>query len=243
MFKVLFALSVAGLLCFMPFYIDFGFKKIPYTLQKMICSTLFLLAGVFAFGACDFPNNWFYRFIIIAFVFSWIGDWALAKKQDLRFIIGLISFLLGHVSYIIAFHYANQMLFGTTPFLIKSEIIAAVLVFLVFLCLKFIIKINFNGMGAAVAVYALTISLMLVKAFSLGIRAFLYLDSAMVLYVVSLAAVSFVISDSVLVLILFKNKSTQITELICITTYYIAQLLFAFSMISLDWIQLGVSCS
>ena len=241
MFKILFIISAAALVCFMPFYIDFGFKKIPYTLQKMICSTLFLFAGIFALGVCDFPPNWFYRFIIIAFVFSWIGDWALAKKQNTRFIIGLVSFLLGHFSYIIAFHYANQMLFGKTPFFVKGEIIAAALVFLVFLCLKFIIKIKFNGMGAAVAVYALTISLMLVKAFSLGISAFICLNSAMILYVVSLAAVSFVISDSVLVLILFKNKSTQMTELICIATYYAAQLLFAFSMIAINASVPGIS--
>ena len=228
----------------MPFYIDFGFKKIPYTLQKMICSSLFLFAGIFAFGMCDFPNNWFFRLIIVAFIFSWIGDLALAKvSKGLRFIIGLVSFLIAHICYIIAFHFANQMLFGNISFLTKAEAFAVILVFALFVCLKFVVKVKFGGLGIAVAVYALTISLMLVKAFSLGLRALSYgsANSSVILYVLSLAAVLFVISDAVLVLILFKGKYNQMTELINIATYYAAQLLFAFSMIPIDSAVIGIS--
>ena len=233
MYLILFFACVAMQIIWLPFYVDFGFMKIPYTPQKMICSTLFIAAGAFAAAYCECPSR-YSIFILIAFVLSWAGDLALAKNsRGWRFVCGLSSFLLAHVCFIVSFYYAQKIMFCETKFITKGEIVAIIAVFAVLLMLKAVLKIKFGSLSAPVAVYALAICTMLVKAFYVGIRAVMlgvphaYPTAA----VLMTAAVLFVISDAVLVLILFKDKYSQLTEGVNIVTYYIAQMLFAGSII------------
>ena len=233
MFLYLFFTTVVLQIVWLPFYVDFGFKKIPYTPQKMICSTLFLLGGIFAVIYSGSPN-WYSRLIIIAFVFSWIGDLALAKNSTgWRFVTGLSAFLIAHICYIVSFYYAGKILFSETKFISLYEAVGLAVVFIILLRLKSKLQIKFGSLAAPVALYALAICTMLIKAVSTGMRA-LMLHSANAYAIFTLfllAAVLFVISDAVLVLILFKNKYSQLTEGINIVTYYIAQMLFAGSII------------
>ncbi|CAF1476337.1 unnamed protein product [Rotaria magnacalcarata] len=43
------------------------------------------------------------RYLVIAFLFSWFGDLLLMQNRNDLFLFGLVSFLLAHISYIIAF--------------------------------------------------------------------------------------------------------------------------------------------
>ena len=67
--------------------------------SKMIASTSFI--GVaFSVGA----HRWGYgRVLLAGLFFAWWGDFFLIGSSDTRFLLGLVSFLLGHVMYCVAF--------------------------------------------------------------------------------------------------------------------------------------------
>ncbi len=234
MFKILYFVCFALQVPASALFIDFRFKKIPNKFQKMICSTLFIFAAVFAFlenGAMSFYTG----AILAGLVFAWIGDLALsASSKGAEFIIGLLSFLLTHCSYIVAFHSAEKRLFSAR-FLTLGEAAAVAVMLVILIAVKKAIKLELKDMAAPVFAYAAAISLMTVKTFSLGLRCVFThaVNAYLTLAVLGTAAVMMVVSDPVLVLILFMNKFNQKTELINDASYYLAQMLFAGSIMLL----------
>lgn len=235
MYLILFWLTVVLQAVCLPFYIDFRFDKIPYKLQKMICSTLFLLAGFFAFMYAGKPTA--YPVLIgAALMMSWIGDFVLSSSsKGAQFIIGLVSFLIAHVLFVTAFCVAGNRAYGA-KYVTVYEISAAVLIVAAFYIVSRKVKLELGEMLISVLIYAAAISMMTVKAVSVGLSAIASGDGRayLILCLMSAAVLLFVCSDAMLVIIIFKNKQNQKTECINIATYYIAQMIFAGSIMLLS---------
>ena len=66
---------------------------------KTVLSLLFILAVV----AQSHPSPRYYDLLLAGLLFCLGGDVCLALPQEKMFLIGLVSFLLGHVFYVFAF--------------------------------------------------------------------------------------------------------------------------------------------
>jgi len=74
-------------------------KQIGMAPVKGILSSLFILAAVIQ----PHPVAAYYRFLLAGLLFCLVGDVCLAMPQKKAFLVGLVSFLVGHVLYIFAF--------------------------------------------------------------------------------------------------------------------------------------------
>lgn len=88
------ALATAGLLA-----AEYLHSKVGKAVTKPIASTAFIAVALGA-GAWQTPYG---QGIVVALVFSWIGDIFLLSKQKKMFLGGLVAFLLGHVAFGVAF--------------------------------------------------------------------------------------------------------------------------------------------
>ena len=69
------------------------------------------------------------RWIVIGLMWSTLGDVLLMLPGD-YFLYGLVSFLVAHIAYLVAFSRRERLLVSLTPFAIYSLIAVAVLAFL-----------------------------------------------------------------------------------------------------------------
>ncbi|MCL2186130.1 MAG: lysoplasmalogenase [Treponema sp.] len=188
-------------------------------------TTLFFKAGVFQFilKGCLIPlilavyitgANIILLPIVLALVFAWIGDVVLIKIDNLVcFRIGLASFLIGHIFYVIAM-FEHAMPLHYPAFFISIAVGAS----LGFLLIK-IVKPT-PEMKIPVIVYAATILLMAISALQL----YLSQDFPQGLFgiLVFTGSLCFVASDSSLAMVTFQKKPYYV---FCMTTYIAAQLL------------------
>jgi uncharacterized membrane protein YhhN len=151
--------------------------------------------------------------IVLALVFGWMGDVFLLKIEKLLFFrLGLASFLIGHICYIIAFFNFTQ------PFnvCVLAVSIAAAAVFGV--CIFKAVR-PAKEMKYPVIAYEIIIMLMAICA----VQIFLAHGGAFGVFVLA-GSVSFVVSDSMLAYDTFRKK-TKIGFFIVMLTYIAAQLL------------------
>lgn len=156
-----------------------------------------------------------YKYLIITgLIFSLLGDVLLMLPSD-RFVAGLVSFLIAHIFYIIAFALTGISLFSiiyTIPFLIYGAIL--------FLTLLPYLK----EMKIPVAVYASVLLIMGWQAFSR------WLDVGPAgSFTAFIGAAFFMASDSILALDRFKGSVPQ-AQIYFMTTYFFAQWLIALSI-------------
>lgn len=160
--------------------------------------------------------------LIFALIFSTLGDIFLLFKGELFFILGLGSFLIAHVWYIVIF--ANRLR-GKGNLKSLVILILPVLVYLgVFLSLLWNQE-KMIPMRIPVVVYACVISTMLLLASSL----FLANDKSKIQLL--FGALFFVISDSCLAWNLFHSEIPH-ASLIVMSTYLLAQLLLTWGISS-----------
>ncbi|QIG89761.1 lysoplasmalogenase [Chryseobacterium sp. POL2] len=148
------------------------------------------------------PNTWF----VAGLVFSFFGDLFLLFKWG--FLLGLGSFLLAHVFYVICFIKLKiKNAWGFLPFIIAY--------LLGLFCYLFP---HLDEMKIPVILYGIVISAML----------FTSLRTGKSLLIVS--ALLFVISDSILSISLFVN-SNVVLQLLVMLTYVAAQFLLVLGML------------
>jgi uncharacterized membrane protein YhhN len=155
---------------------------------------------------------------IIAIVFSWLGDVFLIRKEEPKFFrLGLASFLLSHVFYIVTIILITRSF--NIPVLIVS--IAAALVAEFFL--PKIIKAP-KAMRGAVLVYGIVI-------FAMSVCALQYMLSGVSLASVLLFAGSlvFIFSDTLMTYLAF-GKKPKYFDAITMLPYIIAQALIIFGL-------------
>jgi len=157
-------------------------------------------------------------FIVIGLLFCLGGDVFLALPQDRMFLLGLISFLLGHVCYVIGFVWIS----GPSSMTLLGAIVTIVLGVLVYLWLK----PHLGSMKIPVIAYILVISLMFIGAWSVLGMPQQPLAARLSIFV---GAACFYISDIFVARDRFlKNAFTN--RLLGLPLYYTAQFMIAFSI-------------
>ena len=156
--------------------------------SKMIASTAFV--GVAA-TAGAFQSR-YGRIVVIALLFSWLGDLLLTGETERHFLFGLVSFLLAHLAYVFAFQVRG---------LNRNWLIGA---FLPIALISGGVSMWLTGyLGAdmliPVRVYTLVISLMVIAAFgAVGAGASIFVAAGALLFYfsdLSVAAGQFVQAD------------------------------------------------
>ncbi len=173
--------------------------------------TTLLIIGIALLGVSDNP---LYKALIIAgLVFSLGGDVFLMLPAK-YFIIGLVSFLIGHICYIAAF--ASDGGFQLSWWLLPLAVYGAII--------YRILYPHLDKMKGPVTVYLLVILTMAWQALTRWSA--LQTTSAML---AAVGAVAFVVSDSALALDRFREKFRSARVLV-LTTYWLAQWLIALSV-------------
>ena len=162
------------------------------------------------------PNFASKKILISALLFSWIGDIILlfADRAEIYFIIGLVSFLVSHLVYILLFtkQIKRENKKTTAVFWIGITAIIIYLMMMLFLLIP-----TLGNLKIPVFVYALVLSTMLLFAF----KGFFLWDKKAA-WSILIGAVIFVASDSILAFDKFYQK-LEMSSLLIMTTYLLAQ--------------------
>jgi len=154
-----------------------------------------------------------YAFLVMTgLIFSLLGDLFLLYP-DRYFNNGLYSFLVAHILYILAFNQNVNSYYGA--------IVLPILIYMVIVLIYLLPKLG--GMKYPVILYMLVISAMVYSAWNNNI----YFSNGLSLILIG--AILFAISDTVLAFNKFYKK-LALAEPIILSTYFIAQLLFAMSI-------------
>lgn len=171
-----------------------------------------------------FPSK---NILLSALLFSWIGDVILlfADIAEIYFILGLLSFLIAHLSYCVLF---NKQIIGEIQinkilFTVGSLVIAFYLTAMILVLIP-----RLGELKIPVIIYAAVISTMLLFAFN----GYLIWKKPGALYIF-LGAVSFVASDSILAFDKFYAP-IQKSSFFIMLTYLVAQYLIVVGIIKLN---------
>jgi uncharacterized membrane protein YhhN len=164
------------------------------------------------------------KFIYLALFFSWLGDIFLMFPRDesspnakLLFICGLVSFLIGHINYIIHFVAEVKVNFKRTILITAPYLILPFILYIVVL-LKLLYP-TLGEMKMPVTIYAIVITSMLISAFNRK-----NFTNKVSYYFVLFGASLFVISDSCIAINLFY-KPFDFARMSIMITYILAQLI------------------
>jgi len=152
--------------------------------------------------------------ILAALFFSWVGDILLLfqDKKDIFFLLGLSSFLLAHVFYIIFFHNIRVMEN------IKSNVLLLLIVVVYYAALTGWLSPYLGKMNLPVRIYGIVISFMFMLAMHM-----LFISNKKAGRWLMIGALLFVVSDSVLAINKFY-LSFEMAGYVIIATYGVAQL-------------------
>ncbi len=95
----------AAILLFGLFYFENKENRKGILPTKTTLSSLFLLVVLLQ----PHPIVRYYHFVLLGLIFCLVGDVLLVLPQKKMFLFGLISFLLGHVFYILSFFYVARI--------------------------------------------------------------------------------------------------------------------------------------
>ena len=186
---------------------EFRGSQIGRWIAKPLASTGFVAAAM-AGGALDTQYG---RWVVGGLVLGWLGDVLLIPKQKTAFLLGLGSFLLGHLAFALAF-----AMRGVDPLLLG----AAMLVLLgpAFAALRWLAPHVSESMAVPVRAYVAVITLMVATA-----AGTLRSEGGGVVF---LGALFFFLSDLAVARERFI-ESTPYNKLWGLPLYYVAQLLIA----------------
>lgn len=197
---------------------------------KMICSSLFVLMGLFAVLHTDNHSS-YAQHILIGLTLCWVGDFLLHVKPDLArfFIAGISTFFIGHVFYISAFVQAIQTQFPYVTIWSWKDILPLFIIVAIFAILIAYKKKFPKPYVFAVIPYAVVLMLMVSKAMLLGSALVQSgAENANVIFLLlSAGPIAFLISDTLLGMIYFLKQKGFSIKVVNIVTYYFAQLTLA----------------
>lgn len=193
---------------------------------KMISSLNFIIFAYVLF-AIDNSINLSYKIsVLLGLSFGFIGDFVLGIRRIIDnkavpLIVGLFFFLIGHIMYIRAFIKLDSTNYILLISLTLSFFILAII-------MGFALSFEFRKLKFGVIPYVFTSSLLLSLSISLLIE-----NKNINYFIISLATLMFVISDSILCVLYFKNASNDLKMKLTRTSsfcYLIAQNIFAFTI-------------
>lgn len=155
------------------------------------------------------------KWIIIALLFSWLGDVLLMLQGDnsIFFLLGLSAFLLAHLFFILFFHFVR------IRENVKSRWYLLLIVVIYYALLISILSPWLGEMKLPVRIYGIVISFMFMLAMHM-----LFIKNNRAGLLMMAGALLFVISDSVLAINKFYHPF-EMADVVVMTTYGFAQLL------------------
>jgi uncharacterized membrane protein YhhN len=196
----------------------FGSDSLAYILKCLIIPSLL----VFYLTSKSKPTHAEDKYIIIALLFSWLGDAFLQCKNggDLFFLLGLISFLFTHIFYTIVF-------FGTSgeSIFLKSKRLLILIIILYGSLTIYTLLPGLGTMQIPVTIYGIVITGMVIAALS---RFGKVNDTSYLM--VFLGALLFLISDSLIAFNKFK-QAFPYSEILIMGTYLAGQFMIILGII------------
>ncbi len=155
------------------------------------------------------------KWVILALFFSWVGDVLLMFQEDnsFFFLMGLISFLIAHIFYILFFHFLR------VKENVKSRWYFVVIVAAYYTILISLLSPFLGDMKLPVRIYAVFISFMLLIALHM-----LFIKNKKTGLMMMTGALLFIISDSLLAIDKFY-QSFEMAGIFVMITYGLAQFL------------------
>lgn len=203
---------------------------------KMVCSTIFFATAVIAIISTG-NHSTFSTLMLVGFFCSWWGDFLLhVSSKPKFFVFGLIAFLLGHLFYISAYTVAMSRYFPEASFIGIPEMI----VYIVFICGALVgmndLKVEFGDAYLPCIAYMCVIVLMVVKAYSFGIRIIAHGATTQPVFtavMLMLGALLFLLSDFTLSMLTFTKGIEKHGKLrnFNIWTYFFGQMCLALTIL------------
>lgn len=239
MLKVLFIICVILEAIMTPIFLKYYYlerNKTTFTL-KTICTVIFLACGVLALKISG--NNTLYaKYIMWGLVLGGAGDVFLhaLTKKPYPFVLGCVSFLVGHIFYIMAYQRAIYTTYPGSHFFEWHEILAVVIAECLVFGYTFKNRKNLTKpyLVALASIYGAVLMAMMAKATRFVFGEIIYGTNdhmVMVFITVFIGAFLFFCSDVSLIFILkSETPIKRWMRIFNIGTYYAAQVLLASSM-------------
>ena len=178
--------------------------------------------------------------MLVGFVFGWIGDYFLhAKPSNAYFVTGFISFLIGHIIYIVAFVKATPVIAPDYKLFNGVEIAVIIGIVTLLMVAAEVVKVKFSPsvVKVGVIIYLLAINSMVVRAAVLGYS--YYKTGAefgiVALLLLGFGATAFLLSDITLGIIIFGGrKKNYPIKIFNIITYFWGQVMLASSILFIN---------
>lgn len=160
-------------------------------------------------------NLVFAMFMLIGLIFAMFGDILL----EIEFVIGAILFAVGHIFYFVAYTRLvkfnwKDLIFGVCIFVPATILILVAPIF----------KFETIVLQILCVVYALIISIMVGKSISNFIK-----DKTILNIILMIGSILFMFSDLMLLFNVFGSVS--VTGILCLATYYPAEIILAYSIL------------
>jgi uncharacterized membrane protein YhhN len=213
MLNIIIIIAAVFLLAGLLFFENYGDLKgkLP---TKTILSCLFILAAVLQ----PRPLPGYFYILLLGLIFCLGGDVFLALPQEKMFLFGLVSFLLGHVCYVLGFFYVANLNLWTWGGGAAGLAVSGLMFFW--------LRPHLGSMLVPVVAYIVIITAMVIGAFTVFGDAGLHSAGR---NIVLFGAVSFYLSD----LFVARDRflKTEFTNrLLGLPLYYAGQFLLAFSV-------------
>lgn len=191
---------------------------------------MFLLAGIVSAAHAGEITE-YKKHMLCGLALGFLGDILLHVKSNIFNGLGFLSFLSGHVFYILAFDGARE---PGNKFLTGVEIAAACTIMAVFVLAVIVFKIDLKIAVIPCFIYGAVITVMTVKCFVFGGNLFTAGGIQEKIYSAMLMCGSalFLLSDASIAPLIFDDRYKQNFPLkkFNLWTYYIGQLLIALSL-------------
>ncbi|MBR6567094.1 MAG: lysoplasmalogenase [Clostridia bacterium] len=237
--KILLGLTVLAEIAAVPVFLKYywpGRSKKSF-IWKIISASLFVLCGFLCVKISG--NNTPYASLMMwGLVLGFFGDVFLHSLQNKswHFVVGFLSFLVGHIVYIVAFWKAIKTTYPGSPVFTWYELLATFVLLAVMLAIMLKMKI-FEGkkpLLIAFCAYGFILFTMLTKGlrYAVGEIAYGTNDNMIpILLTVGLGAVLFTVSDIILGFTIPMGETSRAVRCVNIGTYFVAQILFAISIL------------
>ena len=179
---------------------------------------LLSLLGFYCFTAKNI-----HIFVVLALLFSWLGDICLMQQGKKWFTLGGSSFLLSHIFYILSYAFDTDFSVIPKVFLFLLPIAFILIVANIFEHLKpYLSKELFYPMSFYLFVNGMMNCFAWFRSFS---------STALTAWITSIGALLFFISDTTLFFVRFKKDSLLQTHFIVMLTYAIGEFLIVLGLI------------
>lgn len=187
---------------------------------RYICM-LTLMPLLIAYYLLSVQPSDFNLFIVLALIFGYGGDILLMFHKDELFVFGLLSFLIGHIFYIIAF-------LITVPNLLAFPVWGLLFVIPSLVIVGYVLRKTIDKMGELKVPTLVYVGVI----FSMGFVSILRLAAftGLSFYLVWLGGVSFMASDGMIAIVTFDERFKN-DEVYIKLTYVLAQFLIVLGVL------------